>query len=232
MSSQSSPVGVALAALRTGHFIIVVDDESRENEGDLVIAAEHVAPEKMAFMIRHTGGVVCLALSNRIADRLQLPPMVNQNTSKRGTPYTVSIESKEVDTGISAADRTKTVLAAIDPDTGPADLARPGHVFPLRAQDGGVLVRAGHTEAAVDLCRMSGLREGGVISELMHDDGTMMRLPALQKFAKEHSIPLIAIADLIAERRRAETLIKLEAESDLETDTGLWRVKVYSGKRE
>jgi 3,4-dihydroxy 2-butanone 4-phosphate synthase/GTP cyclohydrolase II len=154
--------------------------------------------------------------------------MVQQNSSRRQTPFTVSIEAAEgVDTGISARDRARTVRAAIHPDAVPGDLARPGHVFPLRAQDGGVLVRAGHTEAAVDLCRLAGLREGAVISELMHDDGTMMRLPAIQEFALKHGLPLLRIADLIAHRRRTETLVRKEAESLLETVTGEWTIAVY-----
>jgi 3,4-dihydroxy 2-butanone 4-phosphate synthase / GTP cyclohydrolase II len=192
-----------------------------------VLAAEHVTTEKMAFMIRHTGGVVCLALSCAIADQLDLPPMVLRNTSKRGTPYTVSIDGAEVDTGISAADRTKTVLAAINPVAQPGDLRRPGHIFPLRAEDGGVLKRAGHTEAGVDLCRLAGLREGAVISELMHEDGSMMRLPVLLSFAKGHDLAAISIADLIAWRRRHETFVRLEAETELETETGTWTIRIY-----
>ncbi len=224
-----SSIPTALDALRSGQFVIVTDDEDRENEGDLVLAAEHVNPEKMAFMIRHTGGVVCLPLSNDIADQLQLPPMVARNTSRLGTPFTISIDAAEgITTGISAADRAQTVRAAINPVATPADLRHPGHIFPLRAQDGGVLVRAGHTEATVDLCRLSGLRTGGVLSEMMHDDGTMMRLPAIHDFAKTHEIPVISIADLIAWRCRHETLVRLQAESDLETETGNWKVKVYS----
>ena len=183
----------------------------------------------MAFMIRHTGGVVCLPLSNTIADQLDLPPMVEENTSKFGTPFTVSIEAAEgVATGISAKDRAQTVLTAISTVAKPEDLCRPGHIFPLRAKDGGVLVRAGHTEASVDLCRLSGLRHGAVLSELMHDDGTMMRLPALTAFAAKHDIPIISIADLIAFRNRTETFIRKEAETELETETGLWRLVVYS----
>ena len=218
----------ALDTLRSGRFLIVVDDEARENEGDLMLAAEHVTTEKMAFVIRHTGGVVCLSLSNDIADQLNLPPMVARNTSRRGTPFTVSVEAAVgIDTGISARDRALTVKAAINPVARPEDLTRPGHVFPLRAQDGGVLCRAGHTEASVDLCRLSGLRTGAVISELMHEDGSMMRLPALEAFAQEHDIPLISIGDLIAWRRQHETFIRLEAESELETETGRWRIRVY-----
>lgn len=228
MTSPFSPIPQALDALRTGQFVIVVDDEDRENEGDLVLAAEHMTTEKMAFMIRYTGGVVCLALSNVIADALDLPPMVKKNTAKRGTSFTVSIEAAEgIDTGISAKDRTHTILTAINPVAKPEDLARPGHVFPLRADDGGVLRRTGHTEAGVDLCRLAGLREGAVISELMHEDGTMMRLPALEEFAKKHDLTIISIADLIAYRHRNETFIRLEAETELETDTGLWNIRIY-----
>lgn len=226
MSLSSIPA--ALDALRAGRFVIVLDDEERENEGDLVLAAEHVTAETMAFMIRHTGGVVCLPLSNAIADQLQLPPMVEHNTSRLGTPFTVSIDAAEgVTTGISAADRAQTVRAAITPVARPEDLRHPGHLFPLRAQDGGVLVRAGHTEAAVDLCRLSGLRDGAVISELMHDDGTMMRGDAVTAFARAHDIPVVSIADLIAWRCRHETLVRLESEADLETETGRWRIRVY-----
>ncbi len=218
----------ALEALKAGRMIIVVDDEARENEGDLILAGEHVSEEVMAFVIRHTGGVVCLALSNAIADQLELLPMVQQNSSKRGTPFTVSIEAREeVDTGISARDRTQTVRTAVHPDATAHDLVRPGHVFPLRAQDGGVLVRAGHTEAAVDLCRLAGLREAAVLSELMHDDGTMMRLPSLQKFSTDHNLPILRIADLIAHRRSSESLVRKEAQSPLQTETGLWSICVY-----
>lgn len=223
-----APIPDALEALRQGNMIIVVDDEQRENEGDLVVAAEHMTTEKMAFFIRHTGGVVCLSLSNAIADTLELPPMVARNTSTRGTPFTESIEAAEnVTTGISAKDRATTIAAAINPVAVPADLSRPGHVFPLRAEDGGVLVRAGHTEASVDLCKLAGVRMGAVISELMHEDGTMMRTPDLQKFGEQHSIPLVSIADLIAYRRKNETFIRKEAESQLETQTGDWTLRVY-----
>lgn len=215
--------------LRSGRMVIVVDDKERENEGDLVIAAEHATQDSMAFFIRHTGGVVCLSLSNHIADQLDLPPMVKRNTSTRGTPFTVSIEAAEgVTTGISAHDRAVTVQTAMSLVAKPEDLHRPGHVFPLRAEDGGVLVRAGHTEASVDLCRLSGLREGAVISELMNEDGTMMRLPEITEFAAQHDIPVIAIEDIIAYRRQNETLIRKEAETTLETETGEWVMRVYT----
>lgn len=222
-------IAQAMDALRTGQFVIVVDDEDRENEGDLVVAADRITTEQMAFIIRHTGGVVCMPVSNAIADMLELPPMVESNTSKHGTPFTVSIEAAEgVTTGISAEDRAHTVRTAVSTVAKPKDLRRPGHIFPLRAEDGGVLVRAGHTEASVDLCRLAGLREAAVLSELMHDDGTMMRLPALKNFAKEHEIPIISIADLIALRNRTETFVRKEAETDIETDTGMWKLSVYT----
>lgn len=223
-----STIPDAVSALQEGRFVIVVDDENRENEGDLVIAADHISEEKMAFIIRHTGGVVCLPMSNAIADQLRLPPMVEHNTSKYGTPFTVSIEAAEgVSTGISAKDRTRTVRAAASTVAVPEDLCRPGHIFPLRARSGGVLVRAGHTEASVDLCALAGLRHAAVLSELMHDDGTMMRLPALLEFAGEHGIPIVSIEDIIAFRHRREVFVRKEAETELETETGLWRLLVY-----
>ncbi|MBT5236741.1 bifunctional 3,4-dihydroxy-2-butanone-4-phosphate synthase/GTP cyclohydrolase II [Candidatus Peregrinibacteria bacterium] len=226
--SHFSSITESIDSLRNGQMIIVVDDEQRENEGDLVIAAEHITEEQMAFLIRHTGGIVCLSLSNIVADQLELPPMVAQNTSSRETPFTVSIEAVEgVTTGISAKDRAQTVKVAINCAARPQDLAKPGHVFPLRAQNGGVLVRAGHTEASVDLARLAGLREGAVISELMHENGTMMRLPAIKDFSKEHNIPMIAIEDLIAYRRKNETFVRNIAESVLETTTGTWNIRVY-----
>ena len=227
--SPFSPIPEALEALRCGKMIVVVDDENRENEGDLVVAAEHMTTEKMAFFIRHTGGVVCLSLSNTIADQLDLPPMVSRNTSARETPFTVSIEAaKGVTTGISAEDRAVTIAAAIAPVARPEDVCRPGHVFPLRANDGGVLVRAGHTEASVDLCRLAGLRSGAVISELMHEDGSLMRMNALQEFIAEHELIMVSIADLIAYRRQNETCIRKEAETQLSTQTGDWTMRVYT----
>lgn len=190
-----------LRELRAGRPVIVVDDEDRENEGDLIIPAEAVSEANLAFTIRHTGGVICLAMPNALADHLALPPMVAHNTARRQTAYTVSIEAKEgVDTGISAKDRATTIRAVVRDGVTADDLARPGHVFPLRARDGGVLRRAGHTEAAVDLCRLAGLKPVGAISELMHDDGTMMRLPAILDFAEAHGLAVGTIADLIRYR--------------------------------
>lgn len=214
-----------LEELRSGRPIIVVDDENRENEGDLIIAAEHVTEELMAFTIRHTGGIVCLTLDNAQADRLDLPPMVAQNTARRSTAFTVSIEATSgITTGISAHDRAVTVQTAIRDDAGPEDLARPGHVFPLRARDGGVLRRAGHTEAAVDLTRLAGLKPAAIISELMHEDGTMMRLPALLEFAGQHGLKVGAIKDLIAYRLKTDGFVKKEAETDLPTPWAQFRL--------
>lgn len=228
MPSRLASIHRAAEELKKGKFVIVVDDPSRENEGDLVLAAEFATPEKLAFIIRNTGGVVCLALSNDIADQLDLPAMVLRNTSKRSTPFTVSIEASDgVETGISAADRSTTIRAAIHPKARPEDLRRPGHVFPLRAQDGGVLWRAGHTEASVDLCKLAGLREGAVISELMNSDGTMMRLPELLKFASKYKIPVVTVADLITHRKKQESHILLAAKSTLETGVGEWEIFVY-----
>ena len=221
-------IGQAVADLEAGKMIIIVDDEARENEGDLVMAAESVTPEKMAIMIRHTGGVVCLAMDGELADQLNLPPMVEHNTSERQTQFTVSIDAAHgVATGISAADRVTTILTAIHPDAKPDDLSRPGHVFPLRAQTGGVLWRAGHTEASIDVCKLAGRKSAAVLSELMHDDGTMMRLPSLTDFARAHRLAMISVADLIAYRYRHESFIRLEAETVLQTKTGIWRLCVY-----
>lgn len=191
--------------LRQGRIIIVVDDETRENEGDFVLAAQHTTTEKLAFIIRYSGGIVCLPLSNERADQLDLPLMVEHNTSNRGTPFTVSIEAADlIGTGISAGDRAATVRSSVDPSADARTMVRPGHVFPLRAHDDGVLGRDGHTEAAVDLCRLAGLEPAAAISEVMHDDGTMMRLPALLEFADRHDLKVGSIADLVAYRQQRE----------------------------
>ena len=224
-----APVEELLAELRAGRPIVVVDDEDRENEGDLILPAEHADEATLAFMIRHTGGVICLAMPNELADRLDLPPMVQHNTARRGTAYTVSIEAREgIDTGISAADRATTIRTAVRDDIGPDDLARPGHVFPLRARDGGVLRRAGHTEAAVDLCRLAGLAPAGAISELIHDDGTMMRLPAIREFAGRHGLKVGSIADLIRFRlERHDGFVRRAASARLPTPWAEFTVVGY-----
>ena len=225
MNKGLAPIPELLEELRQGRPIIVVDDEDRENEGDFIIAAEHVTPELMAFTIRHSGGIVCLTLDNEQADRLELPPMVADNTARRSTAFTVSIEAATgITTGISAHDRAVTVKTAIADGAGPEDLARPGHVFPLRARDGGVLRRAGHTEAAVDLTRLAGLKPAAVISELMHEDGTMMRLPALQEFAAEHGFKVGAIKDLIAYRLQTDGFVDEVAVADLPTPWAKFRL--------
>ena len=236
MSNVHSPKPMAdiasveriVADLAAGRPVIMVDDENRENEGDIVIAGEKVSQELLAFTIRYTGGVICLALTNELADHLELPPMVSHNTAKRGTAYTVSIEAKEgIETGISAKDRATTVLAAVREGATSDDLVRPGHVFPLRGRDGGVLRRAGHTEAAIDLCRLAKLRPAAIVSELIHDDGTMMRLPAIREFAAEHGHAVGTIADLIAYRLERDAFVQHVATADLPTALGDFRVHAF-----
>ena len=218
----------AIADFRDGRFVIIVDDEARENEGDLVIAAEKVTPEAINFMARYARGLICLPMTGRRLDELQIPLMVQENTSATGTAFTVSIEARRgVTTGISAADRATTIKAAIDPKTRPEDLARPGHVVPLRAQEGGVLLRAGHTEASVDLAKLAGLYPAAVICEMMADDGTMARLPQLERFAAEKDVKIISVADLIAYRRRHEQLVRKVVETPLPTEHGEFIAHAY-----
>src|SRR5216684_1909320 len=198
-----------IAAIRAGQMVIVVDDEDRENEGDLTIAAEKITPQTINFMAQYGRGLICLAMTPGRLDALEIPLMVSQNSSRFETAFCVSIEAKErTTTGISAADRAATVLTAIDPSTKPSDLVRPGHVFPLRARSAGVLVRAGQTEAAVDLARLAGLRPAGVICEIMNEDGTMARVPQLTDFARRHNLLVITVADLISYRMRTESLVR------------------------
>jgi len=221
----------AIEAIRAGRMIIVVDDEDRENEGDLTIAAEKITPEAINFMARHGRGLICMSMTAERLDQLELPLMVNQNTTTFNTAFCVSIEAKHgVSTGISASDRAATVLAAINPKTRPSDLARPGHMFPLRARDGGVMVRAGQTEAAVDLSRIAGLYPAGVICEVMNEDGTMARVPELTKFARKHRLLMITIADLIQYRMRTERLVKRIASADLPTEHGAFRIFAYENQ--
>ncbi len=218
----------ALEAIRAGQIIIVVDDEDRENEGDLTIAASAVTPSAINFMARHGRGLICLPMTGQRLDELDLPQMVSQNTALFDTAFCVSIEARgRTSTGISASDRATTVLAAIDPATKPSDLSRPGHMFPLRAREGGVLVRAGQTEAAVDLARIAGLYPAGVICEVMNPDGTMARVPQLAKFARRHHLPMITIADLIKYRMRTERMVRRVAEADLPTRYGRYKVLAY-----
>lgn len=218
----------ALEDIRAGKMVVVVDDEDRENEGDLTIAAEKVTPEAINFMAKYGRGLICLALTEERCDELQLRLMSPENTSRFGTAFCESIDAREgVTTGISAADRARTILVAMDPNTRPQDLARPGHVFPLRARKGGVLVRAGQTEAAVDLARLAGLRPGGVICEIMNDDGTMARVPDLEKFCAQHNLKLISVADLIRYRLQTENLVVRQAEGTIRTEFGEFRTIAY-----
>ena len=200
--SPRERVEAAIASLRSGNGVLVVDDEDRENEGDLIFAAETVSERQMAMLIRECSGIVCLPMRSDLLDRLDLPPMVTRNTSSMGTNFTVSIEAAEgVTTGVSATDRVTTVRAAIAPQARPEDLARPGHIFPLRAADGGVLARRGHTEASVDLAVMAGFKPAAVLCELANPDGSMARLPEICAFAREHGMPVLSIEDLVAWRQ-------------------------------
>ncbi|MBI4874454.1 MAG: 3,4-dihydroxy-2-butanone-4-phosphate synthase [Acidobacteria bacterium] len=218
----------ALEQFRAGRMLVVVDDEDRENEGDLTVAAERVTPEIINFMAVHGRGLVCLALGAGVCEALELPPISQRNTSRFGTAFCESIDAREgVSTGISAADRSQTILVAMRPEARPEDLARPGHVFPLRAREGGVLVRAGQTEAAVDLARMAGLRPGGVICEIMNDDGTMARVPQLEEFCARHGLLLISVADLIRYRLQNERFVTRRAEGRLRNEYGEFRTVSY-----
>lgn len=211
----------AIDAIGRGEMVIVVDDADRENEGDLILAAERITPEAMGFMIRHTSGVICMPLEGERLDELQLPLMVANNTEVQRTAFTVSVDARNgTTTGISAADRAATVKSLLDPATRPEDLARPGHIFPLRYREGGVLKRAGHTEAAVDLARLAGCYPAGVLAEVTNDDGTMARLPQLEAFAAKHGIQLISIADLIRYRRHREKLVRRVSEARIPTRHG------------
>ncbi len=218
----------AIADIRQGKLIIIVDDEGRENEGDLALAAERVTPEAINFMALHGRGLICMPLTGRRLDELKIPLMVKDNTSKFTTAFTEAVDARhKVTTGISAADRAETVRAIIDPATQPEELARPGHMFPLRARDGGVLVRSGHTEAIVDLARLAGLYPAGVICEIMNEDGTMARLPQLEKLAAKFGLKIISVADLIRYRRRHEKLVRRVAEAKLPTRYGEFRAIAY-----
>jgi 3,4-dihydroxy 2-butanone 4-phosphate synthase/GTP cyclohydrolase II len=229
--SPFASVEDAVAAIRAGRMIIVVDDEERENEGDLTMAASKVTPEAVNFMAKHGRGLVCLAMTPEALDRLDIPLEVSQNSSRSETAMCVSIDAKAgTTTGISATDRARTIRAALDPATQSRDLARPGHVFPLRARPGGVMVRAGHTEAAVDLARIAGLAEAGVICEVMNEDGSMARVPELSKFARRHGLLMITIADLIRYRMRNDSLVRRVAHSALPTSQGAFQIYAYESQ--
>ena len=218
----------AVAEIRDGRMIIIVDDEDRENEGDLVCAAEKITPEIINFMARHARGLICLPLTEERCDELHLTTQVADNTSYLGTAFTVSIDARRgISTGISAADRATTILVAVDPNSRPQDLARPGHIFPLRAKNGGVLVRPGQTEASVDVARIAGLYPAGVICEIMNEDGTMSRMPQLEEFAAQHKLKMISVADLVRYRMSKETLVRRVVETDLPTVYGQFRAIAY-----
>lgn len=221
-------VDQAVSEIKKGHPIIIIDDEDRENEGDLMIAAEKATPETINFMTKHGRGLICLPLPKERLKELQIPLMVADNTAPFGTAFAVSIDAKEgVSTGISAFDRAKTILTAMNPKTRSSDLTRPGHIFPLQARDGGVLERAGQTEAAIDLTRLAGLTPAGVICEIMNEDGTMARMPQLKKFSETHNIPILTIADLIKYRMKHERLVKKVEEAALPTKHGDFRIIVF-----
>jgi 3,4-dihydroxy 2-butanone 4-phosphate synthase/GTP cyclohydrolase II len=223
-----SKIAEAIEDIKQGRFVIIVDDEDRENEGDLALAAEKVSAQAINFMAKHGRGLICLPATGERLDNLQLPLMVDENTCKFGTAFTVSVDAKQdTTTGISAADRAKTIKAVVDPATKPDDLVRPGHIFPLRAREGGVLVRAGQTEAIVDLARLAGLYPAGVICEIMNEDGTMARLPELEVIADKFGIKIISVADLIAYRRRHEKLVHRVAEAKLPTRHGEFTAIAY-----
>ncbi|HZI99782.1 MAG TPA: bifunctional 3,4-dihydroxy-2-butanone-4-phosphate synthase/GTP cyclohydrolase II [Gemmatimonadaceae bacterium] len=227
---QLATVEQAIADVKAGKLIIVADDEDRENEGDLICAAQHISPELVNFMIKKAGGWICLALTGERADQLQLPQQSKENTEEQRTAFTVTIDAAArfgVTTGISAQDRAKTIRVAVDPATVPADLRRPGHISPLRARDGGVLQRVGHTEAAVDLARLAGLYPAGVVCEILNEDGTTARRPQLEKFAREHNLTFISVAQLVAYRLQSERLVHRVAEARLPTEFGVWRVVGY-----
>ena len=226
-----SPMEEVIEDVKAGKMVIVCDDEDRENEGDLTMAAELVRPEDINFMATHGRGLICLPMAEEMLDRLQVPQMITHNSSRMGTAFTVSIEAKDgISTGISAADRAHTCRVAVDGATDPEDLVMPGHVFPLRARPGGVLQRAGQTEAAVDLSRLAGLKPAGVICEIMKEDGTMARVPDLERFSVEHGIKMVTVAQVIEHRRTYETLVKCAVETKLPTPFGEFRLKAYENE--
>ena len=228
--SQLSPIEDIIAEAKAGRMVVIVDDEDRENEGDLIIPAEFADAAAVNFMAKHGRGLICLALDGAQVQRLGLPPMARHNASRHSTAFTVSIEARDgISTGISAADRALTIKTAINPQVRSTEIVSPGHIFPLEAREGGVLVRAGHTEAAVDIARLAGFKPAGMICEIMNDDGSMARLPELLVFARQHGLKVGSIADLIAYRRRAEKLVSRIAESTIETaETGSWQAIAYA----
>ncbi|MGE0845617.1 MAG: 3,4-dihydroxy-2-butanone-4-phosphate synthase [Flavobacteriaceae bacterium] len=229
MSESMTRVVEAIRAMERGELVVVTDDDDRENEGDLVLAAVHATPEKLAFIVRHTAGIVCAPMTREAARRLRLDPMVSENDAPHSTAFTVSVDFRHgTTTGISADDRCATVRGLANPNSGAEDFVRPGHVFPLIAREGGVLMRSGHTEAAVDLCRLAGLEPVGVICELVNDDGTVKRGPQVSDFAREHGFRMVSVAELIAYRQRQEKLVERVEEAEIDTAGGRARAITYS----
>ena len=231
MASPFDSIEEAIKDIKRGHFVVLLDDEDRENEGDLVMAAEKVTPQTINFMAKHARGLICLALTPERVEELQLPPQAAENTASFGTAFTVSIDARrDISTGISAADRATTIRTAIDPKSKPSDLARPGHIFPLKADRGGVLKRAGQTEGSVDLARLAGLYPAGVLCEIMNDDGTMARVPELTEFAKRHRLKMVTVKALIEYRMRRETFVKRVANAKLPTVFGEFEAVVFENE--
>jgi 3,4-dihydroxy 2-butanone 4-phosphate synthase/GTP cyclohydrolase II len=231
MKNMFSPIESVINAIRRGKMVVVVDDASRENEGDLIVAAEKATPKNISFMVRYTSGVICVPMTGEDLDRLEVPLMTLQNMERMRTAYTISVDAaRGVSTGISAADRAHTIRLLADPATQRDDLVRPGHIFPLRYREGGVLRRAGHTEAAVDLARLAGLRPAGVLAEIVNDDGSMSRLPQLLKFARKHGLEICAVADLIEYRRTREKLVEREEIVKMPTEYGDFSLHLYRSK--
>jgi 3,4-dihydroxy 2-butanone 4-phosphate synthase/GTP cyclohydrolase II len=230
MGYHFSSIENAIEDIKNGKMVIVVDDPGRENEGDLIIAAEKATPEAVNFMVKHARGLVCMPMEGADLDRLGIHAMVEKNTDNHETAFTVSVDHKDTTTGISAFERSQTIRGLIDGQAGPDDFRRPGHIFPLRARDGGVLKRTGHTEAAVDLARLAGLKPAGVICEILSEDGTMARTPELMEFAEKHGIGIVTITDLVAYRSKKESLVECVVETRLPTKYGLFRIRGYQNR--